>query len=209
MSNGATKKGVTTEIERSRMASEVGIKEFFERVVDERDKQYDGRFRASEIAVNAALAAQEKAVTAAFIASEKAIIKAEDAQREYNVRSNEFRGQLDDQAKLLMQRTEALSLFKADADKIDAQRIVFDNRLEAQRLSTEKSFEAIAKDVFNQREELRRESQRLYEEARRDIISLRESRSETGGAKTGAREILAYIIAASGIALALIFHFVK
>jgi hypothetical protein len=35
---------------------------------------------------------------ASFEASEKAIVKAENAQRDYNVRSNEFRGQLDDQA---------------------------------------------------------------------------------------------------------------
>ena len=41
-----------------------------------------------------------------------------------------------------------------------------------------------------------------------DIRGLRESRSEIGGSKTGSREIMAYIIAASGLALALIFHFI-
>jgi hypothetical protein len=68
--------------------------------------------------VNAALAAQEKAVTAAFLASEKAIVKAEIAQKDYNDRSNEFRGQLDDQAKTLMARTETLTMFKSVDEKI-------------------------------------------------------------------------------------------
>src|SRR6202035_5755903 len=94
--------------------------DFYERISEERDRQYDQRFRAAEIAVSAALSAQEKAVAAAFLASEKAIIKAqeaqgdaflasekaiikaEEAQKDYNLRSNEFRGQLDDQAKTLM-----------------------------------------------------------------------------------------------------------
>jgi len=95
-------------------------REILERIIEERDRLYDMRFRAGEIAVNAALAAQEKAVNAAFLASEKAIIKAEEAQREYNVRSNEFRGQLDDQAKLLMPRSEANAVFAATNEKIDA-----------------------------------------------------------------------------------------
>lgn len=88
------------------------------------------RFRASEIAVSAALSAQEKAVqaafaaqekstTAAFAASEKAITKAEDAQRAYNERSNEFRAALDDSAKLQLSRTEADGRFKTLDDKME------------------------------------------------------------------------------------------
>lgn len=86
--------------------------------VDDRDRLYSSQFKASEIAVNAALAAQEKAVAAAFLASEKAIVKAEDAQKDYNQRSNEFRGQLDDQAKTLMPRVETMGLFKAIDERI-------------------------------------------------------------------------------------------
>lgn len=107
-------------------------REILERIIDERDRLYDMRFRAAEIAVNAALAAQEKAVAAAFLASEKAIIKAEEAQKDYNTRSNEFRGQLDDQAKLLMSRTEALSNLVAINEKIETLRNFFESRLEAQ-----------------------------------------------------------------------------
>lgn len=42
----------------------------------------------------------------------------------------------------------------------------------------------------------------------KEIQSLRESRSETGGAKTSSRELFSYLIAVAGLILALIFHFV-
>ena len=84
-----------------------------ERFYEERDRRYENRFEGQEKAVAAALAAAEKQVTTAFAASEKAVLKAEDAQREYNIRSNEFRGQLDDQAKTLMPRIESISRFEA------------------------------------------------------------------------------------------------
>lgn len=47
------------------------------------------------------MAAADKATQAAFAASEKAITKAEQAQSDYNNRSNEFRSSLDDQNKLM------------------------------------------------------------------------------------------------------------
>jgi len=158
----------------------ISIREFLERLIEERDRLYDTRFRAGEVAVNAALAAQEKAVTAAFSASEKAIIKAEDAQREYNVRSNEFRGQLDDQAKLLMSRTEAMSMFGATSDKIETMRVFFESKFETQRLALEKMVDALKEEV----------------------ASLRESRSEISGNRTSQREMLSYVIAIAGIAIA-------
>jgi hypothetical protein len=77
-------------------------------LVDERDRRYTEKFDAQEKATALALAYQKEAVTNAFTASEKAIVKAEEAQKAYNERSNEFRGQLDDQAKMLMPRTEAI-----------------------------------------------------------------------------------------------------
>jgi len=54
-----------------------------------------------------------------FGAIKEAISKAEAAQTAYNERSNEFRGQLDDQAKRLMAREEALSKFAAYDEKIE------------------------------------------------------------------------------------------
>ena len=87
--------------------------------IEERDRLYIEKFRAGEIAVSAAITASDKQTAASFASSEKAIFKAEEAQREYNVRSNEFRGQLDDQAKTLMPRMESQTLFKAYEDKLD------------------------------------------------------------------------------------------
>lgn len=115
----------------------VGVREFFqlwlerlEAFYGERDRRYEDRFRAieggtaekfraAEVAVAAALAAQEKAVNAAFLASEKAIVKAEGAQSDYNERSNEFRGQLDDQAKTLISKDEAITRFVVGEQRLE------------------------------------------------------------------------------------------
>jgi hypothetical protein len=76
-------------------------------ILNERDQRYAEKFTAAE-----------KAVTTAFASSEKASLKAEQAQESYNVRSNEFRGQLDDQAKTLMPRLETDNRFGNVEDKI-------------------------------------------------------------------------------------------
>jgi hypothetical protein len=121
------------------------------------------RFKAAETAVNTALAAQEKAVNAAlaaqekqtassFLASEKAIVKAEDAQREYNVRSNEFRGQLDDQAKTLMPRPETMTMFKSFEDKLSTIKIELDRATEMGRNNLEKAMGSFGHEVAGLRE---------------------------------------------------------
>jgi hypothetical protein len=65
------------------------------------------RFGDQDKAVQAALVSQEKAVAAALDAAQRAVIKAEIAQEKRNEASNEFRGQLSDQAATLMPRAEA------------------------------------------------------------------------------------------------------
>lgn len=160
---------------------DVSMREFLERIFDERDRQYDLRFRAGELAVTTALAAQEKAVTtaltaqkesivSAFLSSEKAIVKAEVAQSNHNLLSNEYRSQLTEQARNFMPRTEVLSMAAAMNEKIDAMRVVFD-----------KNHEALLKEVSG----------------------LRESRSSTEGARSTGRETWSYIIAAVSIGIAL------
>jgi hypothetical protein len=125
-------------------------------LLEERDRRYEERFVASATAVSAALVSQEKLVAAAFLASEKAIVKAEDAQREYNVRSNEFRGQLDDQAKTLLPRTESASELKGIEARIEAgtkdREKKYDETVAALALLREakagrESVEALARDV--------------------------------------------------------------
>jgi hypothetical protein len=97
---------------------QVNIKEYFEKLLAERDRFYQEQYEAIEKAFAAALAAQEKLTAASFAASEKAITKAEEAQSQYNIRSNEFRAQLGDQARTLMPRPEAEAINKVLDDKI-------------------------------------------------------------------------------------------
>jgi hypothetical protein len=135
------------------------------RLIDERDRLYMTKFEATIHARQEAFTAQDKAVTAAFLASEKAVLKAEQAQKEYNERSNEFRGQLDDQAKTLMARTETLSMFKAVEEKLQAHVSTAHNDLEMAKASTEKQLDML----------------------QAEIVSLRETRS-AGGAKDAAAD---------------------
>jgi hypothetical protein len=93
------------------------FKEYFQILVHGNDRRYKEEFDNQKLAVKDALAAQKELTNAAFASSEKAIVKAEDAQRDYNVRSNEFRGQLDDQAKTLMPRTEVVVMINSLQDK--------------------------------------------------------------------------------------------
>jgi hypothetical protein len=94
------------------------LKEFLISLITSNDKRYQESFESQRQAVKDALAAQKELTTAAFNSSEKAIVKAEDAQRDYNQRSNEFRGQLDDQAQTLMPRTETNVLIAGLNDKL-------------------------------------------------------------------------------------------
>jgi hypothetical protein len=150
------------------------------RIMDERDRLYGVQFKASETAVSAALAAQEKQTSASFIASDKAIIKAEEAQREYNIRSNEFRGQLDDQAKMLIPRSEASALLKAVEEKVYSTKSELEGRLNAFIASSEKN----------------------HDSAMKEIAGLRESRSSGQGLREGTKDVWGYLVAAGGLVLA-------
>ena len=119
----------------------VDMREFLERVIDERDKQYDARFRAAEIAVNAAFSAQKELTAAAFSASEKAITKAEQAQTAYNVVHNDLSRKLDEQNKATIPRPEIMALFAA-----------VDQKLESMRTSFAKDIDAIGTDIRGLRE---------------------------------------------------------
>lgn len=105
-------------------------------LVDERDRLYQQKFASGEVALSAALVAQEKSVASAFAASDKAITKAEDAQREYNARSNEFRGQLDDQAKSFMVRTEVTALLRQFDEKLETSKQELGRRIDELRTAS-------------------------------------------------------------------------
>lgn len=85
---------------------------------DERFEQLRELLAERDLRYNEKFIASEKAVITAFASSEKASLKAEQAQESYNVRSNEFRGQLDDQAKTLMPRLETDGRFASVEEKV-------------------------------------------------------------------------------------------
>ena len=205
---------------RAQSLSTIPIREFIERIVDERDRQYDMRFRAAEIAVQAALLAQKEAVANAFVASEKAIIKAEEAQRDYNQRSNEFRGQLDDQAKLLMPRVEVVGLFKGIDDKFIFIQQSLETRMETQRISIEKNADTNMKTFADIRLTMTHFlTMEAYEtrhsELQRQVNELRELSSKAGGQKAGTQSTMgnfiaigALIISFFSIVMVVILHFI-
>lgn len=80
--------------------------------IESRLNEMDRRFEAG-------LAAQDKAVQIAMIASEKAVVKAEVAAEKRFEATNEFRGQLADQALTFMPRVEAEQRIGALAEKLD------------------------------------------------------------------------------------------
>lgn len=142
-------------------------------LMHERDRRYEDRFKGQETAVAAALAAQKELTTSAFASSEKAIGKAETAQSDYNVRSNEFRGQLDDQAKMLMPRTETENTFKQHRELIDRLR-------DEGRIAVEAGT---------------RESRLLVESVRAEIVTLQKSEVQAQGRKELSTPLLMLIAA--------------
>jgi hypothetical protein len=80
----------------------------------------DMRFEMQDKAVASALAAAEKAVSAALAAADRAVSKAEGATERRFDSVNEFRGALNDSARLMMPRGESEQFFRVLADKIDA-----------------------------------------------------------------------------------------
>jgi len=82
--------------------SDIPLREYLEQKIDDLEKRVFQKFES-----------QREAMITTFAASERAIAKSEEAQKAYNERSNEFRGQLGDQARMLMPRAEAETRFAA------------------------------------------------------------------------------------------------
>jgi len=77
-------------------------------LMDERDRRYEERFKATDEKTSLALTSSEKAVAKAEIATEKRFDSV-----------NEFRGQLKDQAATLIPRAEAEVKFNSFAKDIE------------------------------------------------------------------------------------------
>jgi hypothetical protein len=86
---------------------------------DAQEKAVQAALLAQQTAVGAALLAQEKATQAAQQSADRATSKAEAASEKRFEATNEFRGQLADQAATFMPRSEAESRLAALAEKVD------------------------------------------------------------------------------------------
>lgn len=165
----------------------VELKDYFERILDERDRQYSARFDHLAMMFNREVHALKELTEQALAAMREAVVKAEAAQREYNIRSNEFRGQLDDQNKLMISRSEAMGLFKVQEDKLYSVRTELENRMTTTTNTRDKQADGIIAD----------------------IKSLRESRSEGGGARTALVSGWNWIVAAILLLIAIATYLAK
>lgn len=79
----------------------------------------DTAFATQQKAMETAFAAADKAVQAALLSAEKAVAKAEGAAEKRFEATNEFRGQLADQAATFLPRTEAEAIQLRNTERID------------------------------------------------------------------------------------------
>ena len=102
------KNRATISIQTYLHESIVGLKQLCFQKISDHQYLNDSKLKAMEVLIMANMQAAERAV-----------IKAEEAQHEYNMRSNEFSNQLKDQASMFMSRIETIALFKSMDDKLE------------------------------------------------------------------------------------------
>lgn len=90
-----------------------------QKVIDERDRLYKERSEQNTKFSDLGIQTITHQMQDAFIASSRAVDKAELAQKEYNVRSNEFRAALDDAQKDMLSRPEAKAEFDRTGERFD------------------------------------------------------------------------------------------
>ena len=125
-----------------------------------------------------------------------------------------FRGQLEDQAKTLMPRPETVALFKAMDEKLLLVQSTSDCRLETALINIENSNDYNIQTIADLRLAMSHllsvgADETRHMELQRQVNDLRESRSEISGKSAGVSVLCGYLVAIAGIALVLIFHFVK
>ena len=124
--------------EREDSNNYISLRDHVDKICTTKDRLCDKLMMSLEERFDIRICAIEKSIKSAFESSEKAIEKAEMAQKEYNARSNEFRGQLDDQAKMLMPRNESIATTKANRDRTEDIWKMYEERHEIMRTDIEK-----------------------------------------------------------------------
>jgi len=123
------------------------LREYVDHRIAEQERFYSERFAAIKEMIQAEITAQKEAVTAAFASTQTAITKAEQAQKEYNALHNDLVRKMDDQAHELIQRVEAMNLFKVGNDRMDEQRTFLETKVDTQRIAFEKTIDKINGDI--------------------------------------------------------------
>jgi len=182
--------------------------------IDSNDVKYRERFESSQSAINAAflaqqtamqtaLTAQKLAIDTALAAADRAVSKAETSTDKRFDSLNEFRAALSDLQSAFMPRLESVALLKAIEDKMETQRFIHEKDADENSKSLADMRLAMLHLLSTEAYETR------HTELQRQVNDLRESRSEITGKAAGTSALWGYMVAAAGIALALISHFIK
>ncbi len=97
----------------------VSLRDHMMALLAEMDRRFVASLAEIDLRFSGSLAAQDKAVQIAMVASEKAVVKAEIAAEKRFEATNEFRGQLSDQAATFMPRVEAEQRLMQLGEKIE------------------------------------------------------------------------------------------
>jgi len=125
----------------------ISIREYIESLFEAQEALCDSRRGACSAYMSAAMDALEKRFDTIFVSMDRALTKAENAQRDYNERSNEFRGQLDDQAKLLAPRSEVQLLISALRSEIQLMVSTLDERFRDRSAAFDARFDRITNEI--------------------------------------------------------------
>jgi hypothetical protein len=97
----------------------IDLRTYIEAIINERQKSTDDKFKASDVAIAAALIAKDKAVEAAFLAAREASAKTEQAQNIYNNGHNDLLRKMNEQYNHMMPREEVITRINAIDEKIE------------------------------------------------------------------------------------------
>lgn len=166
-------------------ARHVAVMQLVEAHNDNIGMRFTERDKLIELSIKGVEEMQRSAQTlsvALAAAAEKAIEKAERAQADYNVRSNEFRGQLADQAKMLLPRAE----------------------FDSSQLQVRETIGSTITRIDIVKDDLRKDLTTAKEDLRKDIASLKEYRSANESKVETSQWIWGAVMGAGGLILGII-----
>lgn len=105
------KKKPCTEV-KNKMVDEITLKEYFEKIIEERDKAVISALAAERVAASDRSVSAEKAVVAALASAEKAVSVSEKNAEQWRAGANEWRGAMTDREVRFMTVDDRSSILK-------------------------------------------------------------------------------------------------